>query len=410
MSSLKILYLSYDGLTDPLGASQILPYLLKLSEYHNITVVSFEKKKNYRKNKNKILLITEGKIEWKPLQYTKNPPLISTLWDILRLRIFTSALFKKERFDIVHCRSYITSMVGLNLKKRFNTKLIFDMRGLWVDERVEGGLWNLKNPLFYFLFKYLKVKEREFINNSDHIISLTHKARGIITSLSDKKNIDDKITVIPCCVDLDFFNKEKVDHSIFDTYPILKRLSGDEYVLLYLGSIGTWYMLDEMLDFFKELKKSYCKSVFLFITNDSGSRIEALAAEKNLPPNDIVVVEGADRATIPSLISLANSSVIFIRESFSKQASSPTKLGEILAMEVPCIVNQNIGDIDKGFMEKIGYYLEELNEKSYAECIKSIPNFRSMDKPFMRERAQQYFSLEKGVELYLEAYYRVYNN
>ena len=44
----KILYLSYDGLTDPLGESQILPYILGISSIKDskIQIVSVEKKKD----------------------------------------------------------------------------------------------------------------------------------------------------------------------------------------------------------------------------------------------------------------------------------------------------------------------------------------------------------------------------
>ena len=36
------------------------------------------------------------------------------------------------------------------------SKLLFDTRGFWADERVDGGLWNLKNPIYNYLFEYLK--------------------------------------------------------------------------------------------------------------------------------------------------------------------------------------------------------------------------------------------------------------
>ena len=41
---MKVIYLTYDGLTDSLGQSQILPYLKGLSNLGNdITIISFEK-------------------------------------------------------------------------------------------------------------------------------------------------------------------------------------------------------------------------------------------------------------------------------------------------------------------------------------------------------------------------------
>ena len=42
----KSLFISYDGLSDPLGQSQIIPYVLHLSKYSKeIHIISFEKKK-----------------------------------------------------------------------------------------------------------------------------------------------------------------------------------------------------------------------------------------------------------------------------------------------------------------------------------------------------------------------------
>ena len=50
-----VVYLSYDGLSDPLGQSQIIPYVLGLSKKHhfNFTIFSFEKKIFLEKTKTK---------------------------------------------------------------------------------------------------------------------------------------------------------------------------------------------------------------------------------------------------------------------------------------------------------------------------------------------------------------------
>ena len=47
----KIIYLSYDGLLEPLGYSQILSYLNILSSNYEIWIISFEKN-NDLKNRN----------------------------------------------------------------------------------------------------------------------------------------------------------------------------------------------------------------------------------------------------------------------------------------------------------------------------------------------------------------------
>src|SRR5690242_6785079 len=127
---MKVLYLTYDGLSDSLGQSQVLPYLSRLSENHSITIVSFEKKNNLAGQHDRLRReLAEKKITWIILPYTKRPPVLSTLYDIWKLNQTASGLHHKNKYEIVHCRSYITSFVGLRLKKKSGVKFIFDMRG-----------------------------------------------------------------------------------------------------------------------------------------------------------------------------------------------------------------------------------------------------------------------------------------
>ncbi|MFB6306546.1 MAG: hypothetical protein ABEH43_06090, partial [Flavobacteriales bacterium] len=142
---IKVLYISYDGITDPLGSSQVLPYILRLSEKGvDITLLSFEKEKNYNKNNEYVAQLLENAgISWVSENYTKYPPVLSTFYDVYKMKKTASGLHKEKAFDIIHCRSYIASLVGLKLKNKTGVKFLFDMRGFWADERVEGGLWNL---------------------------------------------------------------------------------------------------------------------------------------------------------------------------------------------------------------------------------------------------------------------------
>jgi hypothetical protein len=50
MQNKHILYITYDGLTDFLGQSQVLPYILGLEEKgYRFSILSFEKKREIRK-------------------------------------------------------------------------------------------------------------------------------------------------------------------------------------------------------------------------------------------------------------------------------------------------------------------------------------------------------------------------
>ena len=155
------------------------------------------------------------------------------------------------------------------------------MRGLWADERVDGKLWNLKNPVFNSVYRFFKNKELDFLQNADYTISLTFNAADEILSWKQFKTIPPKIMVIPCCADLELFNKSNLDIKQLQKLQYELNIEKEDFILLYLGSIGTWYMLDEMMEFFSILKQKKSQAKFLFVTKDEHERIAKRTNDTN---------------------------------------------------------------------------------------------------------------------------------
>ena len=128
------------------------------------------------------------------------------------------------------------------------------MRGFWADERVEGKIWNLKNPIFRVVYNFFKKKEKDYFLNADSIVSLTYAGKKEITSWKGFEQLESKIEVIPCCADLEKFDPSKITPEQKKEVRATFNFAENDRILGYVGSIGTWYMLDEMLDFFKLLK------------------------------------------------------------------------------------------------------------------------------------------------------------
>lgn len=398
----QVLYLSYDGMTDPLGQSQVLPYLIGLSQKgFRFTLISFEKPDRFVEEKGKIeALCRSYDIDWKPLIYTKKPPVISTLRDIRKMKKLARIQHREKSFQLVHCRSYISALVGLDLKHNKGIRLLFDMRGFWADERVEGKIWNPKNPLFQFIYSYFKKKERRYLEASDAIVSLTTAGKNEILSWNLPHVSPDKITVIPCCVDLNLFNPRKIDTDLFYKKKLEYRLN-DRFVVGYVGSIGTWYQLREMLLAFKHILRLKPEAVFLFVTKESPATILEEAKELAIAEEAIRVV-AAQHQKVPGFISLFDCSIFFIRPSFSKKASSPTKQGEIMAMGIPLICNAGVGDTDE-LVERYhsGLVLKDTTEESLASFSIDFPDF---DREQTMQGAREYFGLENGVASYFRIY------
>jgi glycosyltransferase involved in cell wall biosynthesis len=406
----KVLYISYDGLTDPLGQSQILPYVIELSRQgFSFVLLSCEKIDAYNKNKGLIeKLLEEVDVEWVPIFYTKKPPVLSTLYDYWRLKRKAISLHHANKFQLVHCRSYIASMIGLWMKKKFKVKFIFDMRGFWADERVDGGHWDLRNVIYRGVHSFFKAKEKAFLENADHIVSLTLAGKKEMDSWEHIKKRPLPISIIPCCVDADLFDPKNIEAEKIQEARHELGIDANEPVLTYLGSIGTWYLLDEMLAFFVVYLNKFPNAKFLFITPDSSDIIFSKARVVGVPSDRMLVVSSG-RASVPVYALLGNYSIFFIKPSFSKKSSSPTKQGELMALGVPVICNAGVGDTDMIVKKyESGLTVNSLNESNYREIVEKIGKI-SFDPDKIRKGALDYFSLQIAVSKYKYIYSSLLN-
>lgn len=399
---IPVLYISYDGMTDPLGQSQVLPYLIGLTKKaYYFHLISFEKKEKFAASKHKIQeLCDANNISWHPFIYTKKPPLLSTLYDIYRMKKKAFALQEKHHFEIVHCRSYISSIVGLQLKKQFKTKFLFDMRGFWADERVDGKIWSKENPVFGRAYRFFKRKEIEFLNESDGIISLTENGKNEILTWQKVKNVKDKIQVIPCCVDLELFNQNTIKKVEQDALKKQLQINQEDKILGYVGSIGTWYMLPEMLKCFQYIHQQNNNWKFLFVTQENKDIIYQEASKLGINNNQILITSCLHNQ-VPLHLSIFDASLFFIQASYSKKASSPTKQAEIMAMGKALICNEGVGDTDMIVKKFQSGILVDPYQK-FEFNIDSLDNV--IDKKLVQEGVDTYFSLNSGVEKYHETY------
>lgn len=405
----KILYISYDGMTDPLGQSQVIPYLQQLSKQgYNFTILSVEKKKRLKKSGNEMgRLLSRIGIEWETLTISTKPPILSKMYDQWKLNITAARLYKKRKFDLIHCRSYVAAATALKLFRRFDVPFLFDMRGFWVDERIDSGHWNIHNPFYRFLYKLYKKKEKKYFKNAAHIVSLTQKGKD---ELINSYNISsEKVSVIPCCVDLDHFDRYKIDNHQKQRIKKKLGLTENDKVLSYLGSLGGWYMTDEMIDFFIVMKRKIREVKFLLITHDNKERIINKAIEKGIDATDIMV-QPASRAEVPLYLSISDWSIFFIKDVYSKKASSPTKQGEIMAMGIPVICN-DIGDTGKIVSESgSGVIVQKFSDKEYERIAELSENLLLIDKKTICESAGKYFDLQEGASAYRKIYQQLINS
>lgn len=399
----EILYLSYDGLTDPLGQSQILPYIKGLSKYgYRFTVISFEKKERYAKNRLLIEgLAQESGIRWVPLNFTVRPPLVSKFYDALRMRNKAAALHKRLRFSMVHCRSYIAADVGLYMKRRFGTKFFFDMRGFWADEKRDGGHWRDGHPVTGRVYRYYKQREKIYLQQADYVISLTEAGKKEILTWPFR-NPQIPLRVIPCCADMQLFTLTDAEQKAAARERL--GIAHDALVFSYLGSVGQWYMLPEMLRLFRHAKEANENSRFLFVTPTPPALIEAEAIQQGVTVGDLLIREVA-RADVPWTVKASDVNVSFIKPVYSKLSSSPTKLGEVLSMGIPVITNGGVGDVEPIVRSAdAGHVVKGFDDDSLKAAVADIPRLLQRSPSAIRKAVAPVYDLAGGVEAYAASY------
>ncbi|MBK8845432.1 MAG: hypothetical protein IPO27_02290 [Bacteroidetes bacterium] len=147
---------------------------------------------------------------------------------------------------------------------------------------------------------------------------------------------------------------------------------------------------------------------FLVVTNDLPEPILEKAALKNIAGGDIIITS-APRAQVPVHIAVSDSALFFIKPVFSKSASSPTKQGEIMGMGVPIICNNGIGDTDEIILDSnAGVLIDRFDSGQYDKAIAALAATK-FEKEKIRQGAQKYYSLDKGVALYHSIYAALVN-
>lgn len=338
-------------------------------------------------------------IKWEHIRYEEEGGFLSRYNYLKELTTIAEKLHATHQFKLVHCRSYLAALIGLHFKRKFKVPFVFDMRGLWADERIDGKIWNKRNLLHFLAFSYFKKKEKEFFRECDALISLTQRGSSFIDTQFSNFHINEKTTVIPCCTDTGHFSGET------KSVPNLGYSSSD-HVLLYSGSIGTWYNTSEMIDCVGVWKKFIPNLKLLIITKDH-SALQKILNERLEEEREMIKTVSVNYSEMPGYMKIAKASIFFIKPAHSKIASSPTKMAECWSMGLPIITNKGIGDNDHYIIkEKGGILIDDFTKESYESACKEYLNFH-VNASELRKIALQYFDNKDAATKYVSVYQTV---
>jgi glycosyltransferase involved in cell wall biosynthesis len=404
----RILYISYNGMLDPLGQSQVIPYLKELAKCGmRFSLLSYERAAAFRADgveRRRTLqdeLATHG-IEWHVLRYHQRPSLPATAFDVAAGIRLASRLVRRHDIELVHARAHIPAVIALAMKRRFGTKIIFDVRGLMAEEYIDAEHWRAKGAAA----RITKTMEARVLRSTDGIVTLTDALWNEMQNWQSVRARSVIHETVPCCIDLKKFRfNESQRATRREELGVANR-----FVLAYSGSIGGWYNTDEMSEFFAVLKQRRPDAFFLWLTQGRPEIVTGAMNKCGVSDNDYVIRNVAPR-DVPSFLSAADAGIAFYRPGISRLGTSPVKVSEYLACGLPVVINAGIGDCDRLFAQReVGAIVKAFNEAGYQEAgaeLDSLIDNAAATRARTKKAAEDWFDLNQVGAM---RYTRLYNN
>jgi len=402
-AAMEVLYISYDGLLEPIGQSQVVNYLVGLAPVYRQTVLSFEKQADLRDRGSFLRLsgtLAGAGIRWVPCRYHKWPHVLSTLWDVVVGFMRGIWICRRRRVDIIHARGYVPALIAVMLKRLNGAQFVFDMRGFWPEEKVDAGHWSRESVVY----AVTKKCERLFFRAADAVVSLTEDGFNAIRELGYTLPSRTAVSVIPTCTDLNWFSPGPKDRSLIHRYGLDGRL-----VIGCTGTMSNWYLRQPMLACLSYLVRRMDNVKLLLVTREDHDQLRRDLLGAGISDEQFVLAR-VPFAEMPAHVRLMDVGLFFIKPAFSKRGSAATKLGEFLATGVPIIINDGVGDSGRIVQEEgVGLVLKGTDLEDFEQAVELLPSL--LGDQTIRDRcraaAGRRFDLAKGVGQYAALYQRV---
>jgi glycosyltransferase involved in cell wall biosynthesis len=392
LSRPKTLYITRNGMCEPLGQSQVLAYLRGLSQAYAFTLISFEKPEDLADTEAMARVratCAEYGIRWLPQRFRYTPALIAPAFSMLQFLWLCLREVRQGNAALIHARSYLPAAVALVVNYLTKTPFIFDMRALWPEELITAGRIRRGS----LLHRAMVWAERTCLRRAAGVVSLTHAAVDHLQVLYPSALAAQRIRVIPTCADLDRF------------VPAVPPVSAP-VVYACIGTVlSGWFRIDWLAAFFKVAARNP-QAQFQIVTRDNPEQVRAaLRLDADLLAR--IAIFPKPPHLVHEAVQLQSASVMFFTEGLSKLGSSPTRMGEVLGCGLPVVANAGVGDVARIITDyRVGVLVADAGEVAMQAALLELELL--MQDPDLarrcRQAAEEVFSLSAGTASYRQLY------
>ena len=386
----EILLITFEGLLSPVFQNQFIPTARTLSRQYNVSLVTVEK--NRLQNKEMITrqreILRKYGIRTFPLPSIWLPLKLSLPANVTMVWFVTCMLLLARKFHAIHIRRYDAIAVALLAKRIFRCSVIFDPRGMFVDEKIHSGRWR-KDALRTWVYRHF---EKKMLEKSDAVVAFSEPYKRHLENLYGQ-TLAKKIVSVPNSVDLSRFR----DSGRRNDHHFGKRLT-----LVYIGGASYWHMVDEMIYFFRCLKQEV-PCFFLYVAYEGRKVVARKFKNSDVDPNDYSVIT-VPPIEIPKWLSSGDVGIALIRPSLAKEMCAPIKFVEYLAAGLPVIINPGIGETEMIVRRyRVGIIYERTKIQRNIRALLNMLREKGI-RQRCRDVVGRHYALEQAVKGLSEAY------
>jgi glycosyltransferase involved in cell wall biosynthesis len=354
-----VLYLVYWGALEPLGQSLVVPAILQLAGLGTkLTLVTFEKPAdllNTAAMEEQRRVFVNAGVHWTPLRYHKTPKWPATAFDSLAALFTALRLRRTGRIDIVHARTFVAGLPGYAIARILGARFVYHNEGFYPDEQVDAGVW--KN--LSLAHRLAKRVEAFIYDHADAMVTLSERAQAAVISRGRGRPIDTPVIVVPSAVDLAAFQP-------------VERLAEGAPSLVYLGSVGGRYRLDDAGRFMAALRSLDARATLTVVSRAEPRLVETMLHASGLP-RAAWTLRPLPHDAVPAELRRHHAGLLFWPQGLAEHGCSPTKVGEYWACGLPVVTTPNIGDTDAVIRrQKVGVVVDPLSEGSFAAGAREL--------------------------------------
>ncbi len=319
-------------------------------------------------------------------------------WFDFEIKLFFAPLKTLSRPDIiiVSSLSLITILNGIILRKKYGSKLIFEIRDIWPLTMVVEGKFKKYNPFVLFL---AWIEKKGYLS-SDLVVGTMPNLSAHISKICRKNEI--KCECVPFGFDLNFFLTNTPNPIKFG---IKYKIPRGKFIVGYAGSIGLSNGLDTLIDCIIQMQTD-SRFLFLFL-GDGACKKDYLERTKHL--TNVTFLPKVEREEVSSFLSLCDLLYFSsLKSEVWEYGWSPNKLIDYMMAGKPVLASYS------GFQSMIneaesGFFIEAENPKEINEALNRIIDIPKRDLEEMGSKGRSWLIKNRKWEVVAEQYLALMN-